>query len=300
MKKDIICWWSGGLTSAVACKLAINIFGKKRCRIIFIDTKNEDDDTYRFKKDCEKWYGIPIETITAIGEKYESIQDVWRKHLSLNVANGAICSSILKRKCREDWQKKNTDYTHQVFGFEFDKKEFNRSLGMSLNHPKAKAIYPLLMFTYDKQKCLEIVERAGLKIPITYELGFKNNNCFKTGCVQGGVGYWQKMKREFPDKFYAMAEIEHELTNLSGIAKTMLKDQSIEAKESGNELVFLVKHPDYPNLKCIDDMPECKVEPLKECNGYCGINDLQRNPTENEINFETEDFDLFSILKDSK
>lgn len=285
-KKDVICWWSGGITSAVACWLAISIFGKKRCRVIFIDTNNEDDDTYRFKSDCEKWYGLPIENITAIGEKYESIQDVWRKHLSLNVATGAICSSILKRKCREDWQKQNIDYTHQVFGFEFEKKEFNRSLGMYLNHPKAKAIYPLLMFAYDKSKCLEIVESFGIKIPITYELGFQNNNCFKTGCVQGGIGYWQKMKNDFPDKFYAMAEIEHELTDLSGQPKTMLKDQSKEAKESGNELVFLVKHPEYPNLKCIDDMPKCKVQPLKECNGYCGINDLQRNTTESEINFE--------------
>jgi len=66
----------------------------------------------------------------------------------------------------------------------------------------------------------------------------------------------------------------------------------------GNELVFLVKHPDYLYLKCIDDMPQCKVEPLKECNGYCGINDLQRNPTENEINFEKESdqINLFSFL----
>lgn len=67
------------------------------------------------------------------------------------------------------------------------------------------------------------------------------------------------MKREFPDKFYAMAEVEHELSNESGLPKTMLKDQSREAKQSGNELVFLVKHPNYPNLKCIDEMPECKV-----------------------------------------
>lgn len=27
MSKDIIAWWSGGITSAVACKLAVDIFG---------------------------------------------------------------------------------------------------------------------------------------------------------------------------------------------------------------------------------------------------------------------------------
>lgn len=285
MSNDVICWWSGGVTSAVACKIAIDIFGVDRCKIIMIDTANEDEDTYRFKKDCQKWYGKEIEIISAIGDKYDSIQSVWRKHLSLNVATGAICSSVLKRKCREDWQK-TAEYTHQVFGFEFEKKEFNRAFGMSKNHPKAKAIYPLLMHGYDKKKCIEIVQEEGIEIPQMYQLGFQNNNCFKTGCVQGGIGYWQKMKREFPDKFNSMAEIEHELTNASGEPKTMLKDQSAKAKESGNELVFLVKHPDYPNLKSIDEMPACKVEPLFDCNGLCGLNDLERNPTENEINYQ--------------
>jgi hypothetical protein len=31
--KTIICWWSGGITSAVACKIAINLFGGKKCRL---------------------------------------------------------------------------------------------------------------------------------------------------------------------------------------------------------------------------------------------------------------------------
>jgi len=50
---DVICWWSGGVTSAVACKIAIDIYGTERCKLIMIDTHNEDDDTYRFKADCE-------------------------------------------------------------------------------------------------------------------------------------------------------------------------------------------------------------------------------------------------------
>jgi hypothetical protein len=288
--KDIICWWSGGVTSAVACKIAIDLYGVKRCRLIMIDTKNEDEDTYRFKDDCENWYGKEIEIITAIGDKYESIQSVWRKHLSLNVATGAICSSVLKRKCREDWQK-TAVYEFQVFGFEFEKKEFNRAYGMTINHPKAKAIYPLIMHGYDKKKCIEIIESAKIEIPKMYKLGFKNNNCFKTGCVQGGIGYWQKMKKEFPDKFHAMADVEHELTNQSGLPKTMLKDQSKKAKDSGNELVFLIKHPDYPNLKSIDEMPNCKVEPLFDCNGLCGLNDFERVKTEKEINYQGDLFD---------
>lgn len=281
----VICWWSGGVTSAVACKVAIEVFGWRQCRVIMIDTFNEDEDTYRFKKDCEKWYGKDIESITDVGNRYESIQDVWIRHKSLNVATGAICSTQLKRAVREKWQKAN-EYDYQVFGFEFDKKEFNRAISMKLNHPDSKPIFPLLMMGYDKVRCIEIIKEAGITIPRVYGYGFKNNNCFKTGCVQGGIGYWQKMKRDFPEKFNAMAEMEHRLTALKGSPVTMLKDQGKDAKESGNALVFLKKHPVYPQLKCIDEMPECKVEPLFECNGFCGVNDLiERNSTEGELNF---------------
>jgi hypothetical protein len=271
--KDIICWWSGGITSAVACKVAIDIYGADRCRVIMLDTKNEDDDTYRFLTDCEVWYGVKIEILSAIGSDYDSIQDTWRKHMSLNVANGAICSYKLKRVVREKWQKTNT-YTHQVFGFEFDKKEFKRAMSMALNHEKAKPIFPLMMMGYDKERCISIVRESGIRIPNAYTLGFNNNNCLKTGCVQGGIGYWKKMQREYPDKFNTMAALEFELTEAKGAPVTMLKDQSKEAKDSGNELVFLVKHPQYPQLKCLDDMTGREPEPLADCNGFCGVNDL--------------------------
>ena len=291
--KKVICWWSGGMTSAVACKVAIDIFGLDNCRIVMIDTGNEHPDTYRFKDDCSRWYGKDIEVITDIGKQYESIQDVWRTHKSLNVATGAICSTQLKRRVREKWQE-SVDFDHQVFGFEFDKKEFNRAKSLTLNHVKAKGIYPLLMMGYDKDKCLEVVQEAGIEIPIMYQMGFRNNNCFGTGCVQGGIGYWQKMKRDFPDKFDKMADMEHELTALKGEPVTMLKDQTEEAKQKVKDtglkwmqFIFLKKHPDYPDVICIDDKPEMEVKPLFECNGFCGTNDLnERSQTEGEINMQ--------------
>lgn len=292
MNNSIVCWWSGGVTSAVACKVAIDLYGKDRCRVVMIDTQNEHPDTYRFKDDCEKWYGLSIEVITGIGEKYGNIFDVWRRFKSLNTATGAICSTNLKRLVREKWEKQN-EYEHQVFGFEFERKEFNRALSMTMNHGKrTKAIYPLLMLGYNKQDCIDLVEKAGIEVPLMYRLGFKNNNCFNTGCVQGGIGYWQKMQIDFPDKFNVMADLEHELTELKGEPVTMLKDQSYDAMENKkhdpkSHLVFLKPHKDYPNNKCIDDMPRRNVEPLFECNGMCGVNDLsQRSQTELELNFE--------------
>jgi len=291
---DIICWWSGGITSAVACKLALEIYGLDRCRFIMIDTRNEDPDTYRFKKDCEAWYNKDIEVIDGFGDKYKTIQDVWRKHNSLNTANGAICSSELKRNTREKWEKNNT-FSHQIFGFEFNSPEFKRSLSLSLNHPNTKPLFPLLMYGWDKEKCLNYIQGSGIEVPRMYRLGFKNNNCFQTGCPQGGIGYFQKLFHEHNDKYMAMSRMEHELTDSKGSPVTCLKDQGKESIEMAKKLglkrkympLFLMAHPDYPEYKTVMDKKSQKVEPLMECNGLCGINELSpKNPTAGELNDE--------------
>lgn len=274
----IICWWSGGITSAVACNLSIEQFGKDQCKVILLDTGNEHTDTYRFLKDCEKWYGLPIERLKS--QDYENIQETWYRHKSLNTANGAVCSYMLKRRVREKWEKQN-EFKHQVFGFEFDKKEMNRAKSLELNHPQTKPLFPLIEHKLTKPDCLSIIEGAGIRVPEAYTMGFQNNNCLNTGCVQGGIGYWQKIKRERPELFERMAKVEHDLTGLKGQPVTMLKDQSKKAK---GKLVFLKSHPDYPDHKCLDDMKGRPVKPLMECNGFCGVNDLiERNETEKEI-----------------
>ncbi|WP_034965678.1 phosphoadenosine phosphosulfate reductase family protein [Chryseobacterium sp. FH1] len=275
MKEDIICWWSGGVTSAVAVWLAIQIFGIERCRIIFIDTFNEHKDTYRFKDDCERWYGKEIETITAIGIEFQKIQDVWMRFKNLQTATGANCSTYLKRRVREKWEKENPNYTHQVFGF--DISEASRAISMKLNNPHTKPIFPLLFNALTKKKCIEELQFNFIPIPIMYFLGFHNNNCFGTGCVQGGIGYWQKMFKEFRIKFLRMAVIERWLSDLVDEPVTINKDQSKMAKKKPEkeQLVFLVHNPKFPNNKCLADFKPQKIESLMECSGFCGTNDLK-------------------------
>ncbi len=43
----IIGWWSGGVTSAVACKIAADIYGLENCRFIFKMDKNFNLDSLR-------------------------------------------------------------------------------------------------------------------------------------------------------------------------------------------------------------------------------------------------------------
>jgi hypothetical protein len=211
--------------------------------------------------------------------KYNSIEDVWLKYQSLNVATGAICSSELKRAVREKFQKDHS-LSFQAFGFEIDEK--NRIMGMAMNYPGIQPIFPLALLGLTKKNCMDIVIDAGIMPPRTYQLGFNNNNCFETGCVQGGIGYWQKMMREYPDKFDRMSNMEFKLTDLKGEPVTMLKDQS-----KGGGKVFLKHNPKYPDIKDITMMKGWEPKPLMECNGFCGVNDLtKRSETEQEINYE--------------
>ena len=42
-----------------------------------------------------------------------------------------------------------------------------------------------------------------------YRLGYNNNNCI--GCVKGGVGYWNRIRVDFPAAFARMAKLERRL-----------------------------------------------------------------------------------------
>lgn len=268
----VIAWWSGGADSAVTCKLCIDWFGADCIRVVFIDTRNEDDDTYRFKVDCEVWYGKKIETISST--KWDNIEEVWEHYLSLNVATGAICSAELKRQVRQDFQNKNS-FAYQAFGYDID--EPDRARNIKKNYPDSRPIFPVLQELIMKGEALKILLKAGIQPPLSYRMGYSNNNCLKTGCVQGGIGYWQKYKIDFPDRFLAMAKREHKLTDLKGEPVTINKDQS-----KGGGLVFLMPHPNYPLHKDISMMKGRMAEPLMECNGFCGV-DVVVNPVNEKV-----------------
>lgn len=266
----IIAWWSGGADSAWTCYLCLLWYGKENVRVIFIDTKNEDEDTHRFKRDCEKWWGVEIETIT--NDEWDCIEDVWEHYLSLNVATGAICSTELKRIVRQDFQMRN-NFSYQAFGF--DIKEIDRARGMKYNYPDSRPFFPLIYKRIGKGKSLKMITDSGITVPLAYILGLNNNNCLLTGCVKGGIGYWQLYRILFPDRFAKMAAREHRYTYLKGEPVTICKDQSKAAKARNDgkaELVFLVFNPKYPHMKDITMIKGRQPKSLMDCNGFCGTN----------------------------
>ena len=58
-----------------------------------------------------------------------------------------------------------------------------------------------------------------------YDLGYNNNNC--VGCVKGGMGYWNKIRVDFPEVFESRARLERELDN------KILKECFLDELEEG-------------------------------------------------------------------
>lgn len=199
----IISWFSCGVTSAVATKLALRIYND--VRIIYIDTKSEHKDSLRFLHDCESWFNHKIEIVSS--DKYTGHFDVIQKKRFLNSPYGAPCTLELKKKVRWKIEDEVRNWDGQVFGF--DVSEIHRAVRFQEQYPLAKPIYPLIEHQLSKSDCLALMSKARIKLPIMYRLGFHNNNC--VGCVKGGKGYWWKIKQCFPDIFDRMAKIERNL-----------------------------------------------------------------------------------------
>lgn len=199
----IICWWSGGITSAVACKIAIDKWGAVP---VYIETGSHHPDTIRFKEDCEKWYGKSIETIQS--SKYTSHFDVIEKDKYVNGPTGARCTLMLKRRVRELWEK-TANISGYVWGFEAGAKEEGRAARIKTAQPKYEHHFPLIDAGLSKIDCIKLVQEVGIDIPVMYKLGFINNNCI--GCVKGGAAYWNLIRKQFPEVFNRMARLEREV-----------------------------------------------------------------------------------------
>ena len=205
----VIAWWSAGVTSAVATKLAIDEYGIDNVEPIYfaIDSAHPDND--RFKIQCEEWYGKEIRVARA-PEKYKDQFDVILKDKYVNGPSGARCTLVLKKRVRQKIER-DEEYSAQVFGFEYTKKEVNRAIRFQEQYPFAKPLFPLIEQRMNKAECLYYLEKQGIKRPIMYELGYGNNNCI--GCVKGGMGYWNKIRRDFPEAFDRMAKAERAVGN---------------------------------------------------------------------------------------
>jgi len=182
--------------------MAVQEFGE-RCAVVYCDTGGEHASNAKFLLDVEDWLGVPIKVLRNT-EGYTDHFDVYRKTKYLVGVRGARCTIELKKKLRYEFQL--PDDIH-VFGY--TSEEAHRAAFFDQNNPELYTDWILIRNNVSKDDCLGVLWQERIQIPRLYELGYNHNNCI--GCVKGGKGYWNQVRKDFPAVFTEMAEIEREI-----------------------------------------------------------------------------------------
>lgn len=198
-----VCWISAGVSSFIAGYLERDTIDK----FIYIDIADQHPDSIRFINDCERVLGKKIERLQS---PYESVENAIRAAGVIgNARNGFYpCTNWLKKRIRKEWEYAHREYDiTYVWGMDCDEKRRAEALAETMiefNH-----CFPLIERDITKQEAHGMCERLGISRPAMYDMGYNNNNCI--GCVKGGMGYWNKIRTDFPEVFEGRSKLEREI-----------------------------------------------------------------------------------------
>ena len=247
MEQRTLIWFSAGAASAVAAKLTLTSTPPQdEIVIAYTDPGSEHPDNKRFIDQCEEWFEHPVMRLKS--ETFIDTWQVWEKRRFIVSPMGAPCTTELKKKVRYAFERP-TD--KQVFGYTVEEK--HRANRFREQNPGVELVTPLIDHGLTKSDCLAMIERAGIELPVMYSLGYQNNNCI--GCPKGGMGYWNKIRVDFPETFERMAKLERD------IGASVLRS-------NGEQLFLDVLDPQRGNHA---------TEPSFECSLLCVIAETEYN-----------------------
>lgn len=221
-KPRVVCQFSCGAASAVATKLILAEYPAYRVEIINAFIVEEHPDNRRFLADCETWFGRKV-TVLRNDKFNASTDEVWRRERFMVSRFGAPCSRALKRHVMDEW-KRPDDIV--VLGYTAEEQDRYDSW---IDANNRKCLAPLIERGLTKADCLAIVQRAGIELPMMYRLGYHNANCI--GCPKGGAGYWNKIRRDFPERYEAVAKIQDMLGPGSWFLQNSQRDARVSLRD---------------------------------------------------------------------
>ena len=201
--KRIVSWFSCGAASAFATYLARDKYKGMPFEAVYCRVAEEHEDNFRFLKAFADRCTLPIKVIGDEKHRF-SIYNVFETRNFIKGQAGAPCTMVLKKNVRKAYERP-TDI--QVFGYTVE--EGNRVDRFIDANNTVDTDFILFENGYTKKDCLEFVKDLGIEIPVMYRLGYNNNNC--VGCVKGGMGYWNKIRVDFPKAFEKMAKLERKI-----------------------------------------------------------------------------------------
>ena len=216
-----VAWFSAGVSSAVATRLAIDEIDE----ILYTHINDQHPDTMRFVRESEAWFGKPVTILQSEKADVETAVRTAGGKGYINGVAGASCTRSLKRRVRQEWEQAHPGRPTTYF-WGMDANEAHRAERVLETMPEFNHRFPLIEQKIGKAEAHEILRASGIQRPAMYELGYHNNNC--VGCVKGGMGYWNKIRIDFPQVFQSRANLEREVgaSCINGIFLDELDPQS--------------------------------------------------------------------------
>ena len=198
-KLQTVSYFSAGVSSAVATKMMIDEID----RVMYTHIDDHHPDTMRFLWDCEVWFGKKIEVWQS--DRFKSVDECCRAVGFICSPAGAACTHRLKRAVRKQFE--NNNQLRVVWGLDCTEKE--RSYRIIDAMPDHEHVFPLIDEGMTKRDAHQTLKASNIKRPAMYDMGYHNNNCI--GCVKGGMGYWNRIRIDFPEVFASRATMERDV-----------------------------------------------------------------------------------------
>lgn len=191
-----IVMFSGGVSSFFAARRVIEQ-GAQHITLLFADTRMEDDDLYRFLRDSERYFNLPITRIAEGRTPWE----IFRAERFLGNPRIDPCSRILKRRLLMDWCTAHCDPDHTTLVYGLSWEERHRATRHSARMAPWVCRFPLCEKPWmTKTQLLDALEQLGIPMPRLYRLGFAHNNC-GGACVKAGQAQWARLWETMPARY---------------------------------------------------------------------------------------------------
>ncbi len=252
----VIVALSGGKASAYCAKWAFDNFPKEKIVLYFNDTKWEHKDLYRFLGDLEIYFDHKI----TYDNDGRSPEELFYDNNALANNYMPFCSRELKAKRLQSFFE---DKDVIIFGISKDEAHrAKRIVEIYANVSKKRTpvlIFPLIQDDVSREKIDEFLEKASIKQPELYSLGFAHNNC-SGGCVRAGKKQWMMLYQKLPDVYADRERVEREMREWTGKDISFFKDETLETFRHRIDEGRLSAH-----------YFDKEVEQEKECVGICNL-----------------------------
>jgi 3'-phosphoadenosine 5'-phosphosulfate sulfotransferase (PAPS reductase)/FAD synthetase len=214
-----VVMYSGGMCSWLSAKIAIEKHGKKNVKLLFADTKMEDEDLYRFLYESVSKFGVELIEIADGRNPWQVFNDVG----FIGSSRFDPCSKILKRDLLDKWHDANCDKQSTVlhYGMQWDeinrlKKLRDKKIGWMIeSYAATEKPYK------SKSDILKMMVDENIEPPRLYMYGFQHNNCGGF-CVKAGQAQFERLLSVFPERYKLHEKYEQEI-----IKKTNRKEGAI-------------------------------------------------------------------------